>query len=723
MNMLPVGETAAAAEDMSSQPVSFNMGGLAMPPLQLSTSPLGEVTPPQPLYDDMAPQADTSPSETSPSTFGGTAPSLPPLSAVPTACLGCREKHLKCDGQNPCSRCRQTNIKCVYIASRRGYKGPRRAAKRARADSDSPPPPSTNGGSVPPDSCPMMLGMPRVVIPSTQASMPACSAPYPPVVVSNGTPSGISSMSPIYTTATPTGSILGTPSATTALAGPGLALATVSSSGMATSAPVTANTLAQMNLYRTPFANYQNLTSPANLALAVAPPAVPTLEDRCLDAFYHFFFPGHPFVLPRPVLLSVAKETTTDITHLMAAMRYVGSLYIDAGPTRSRLLDEAIRLAYRPNCPKDGFLVQTLMMLIIGLDGNCEQEQARQHLAKCETISVEIGLNQRTFATIHGRGDPVFEESWRRTWWDLFVIDGMVAGVHRMTNFLLFDIPANVALPCEEHQYLAREIPTPAYLEDFDDQLFSGEDREFSSFAYRIAAARILGRFMRCPPILNPHDENLEKIESMLSNWRMHLPPNKRDDLTKDCQLDEMMFQAHFMNHACSILLHQPHSQLDSSPARSVTSCAPHRHVPSGDLYNTHTKHTITAACEISKMVTQAVPLLSHTHFFTCVITLSSIVHLSKWAQFFLPDEDDLREQIRLNIGALSKLSEVWRAANTAGGQVKGVAQEIYRAKKAQQSHPAFWVSYTQEEMISSINADESIMQEFDSMLPVTTTQ
>ena len=169
----------------------------------------------------------------------------------------------------------------------------------------------------------------------------------------------------------------------------------------------------------------------------------------------------------------------------------------------------------------------------------------------------------------------------------------------------------------------------------------------------------------------------------------------------------------------CSILLHQPHSQLDSSPARSVNSCAPHSVVPSGDVFNSHTRHTITAACEISKMVTQAVPLLSHTHFFTCVVTLSSIVHLSKWALYFIQDEDDLRQQIRLNIGALNRLSAVWKAADTAGGQVRGVAQEIYRAKKAQQINPAFWVGFTQEEMISSLNADEGIMSEFDSMLVV----
>jgi hypothetical protein len=119
-------------------------------------------------------------------------------------------------------------------------------------------------------------------------------------------------------------------------------------------------------------------------------------------------------------------------------------------------------------------------------------------------------------------------------------------------------------------------------------------------------------------------------------------------------------------------------------------------------------------------MVTHRVSLLSHSHFFTCVVTLSSIVHLSKWALFFVPqDDEDLRQQIRLNIGALNKLSEVWKSANTASGQVKGVAQEIYRAKKDQQVNPAYWIGLTQEEVMNSITADESIMTEINALQTV----
>ena len=83
-----------------------------------------------------------------------------------------------------------------------------------------------------------------------------------------------------------------------------------------------------------------------------------------------------------------------------------------------------------------------------------DQARARELLADCEHLAIEIDLNKRDFATLHGHGNPVLEESWRRTWWDLYVCDGMIAGVHRVTKFLLFDIQADVGLPCEEQQYL-----------------------------------------------------------------------------------------------------------------------------------------------------------------------------------------------------------------------------------------------------------------------------
>ncbi|KAJ4392113.1 hypothetical protein N0V93_005735 [Gnomoniopsis smithogilvyi] len=600
--------------------------------------------------------------------------------SIPAACLACRSKHLKCDGNTPCSRCvgAGTASECVYVASRRGYKGPRRGTAQnpnKRHASSSPDAASGDGtstgssvaGSRVPDSCPMLLG--ATVAPGLH------------------TPSftGVTGVNYSHAAGAPFLS--------------------------------SAASMSHLQLFKTPhFANPLD-------AVAHGAPIAPmtSVADKCFDSFYYHYHAAHPFVLPKQYFLRHKQETGQTLDHLIAAMRYVGALFLDAGPARASYLDEALRLCHSPTTPKDGFLVQALLLLIVALDGSCEQDKARDLLGEAERVAIEIGLNTRQFAVLHGRGNLVLEESWRRTWWDLYVCDGMVAGVHRVTNFLLYDVISDVALPCEESEYLSGHIPQPMYMEDFDDQLFTGEDRPFSSFAFRIAAIRNLGRFMRCPPIMFAEDENLAKLDANLTNWRLHLPPSKKDPIDKNCAPDEMLFQAHFITTACTIMLHQPHSQLDASPARSVNSCAPYRPVPTGDMFNIHTRHTITAACDIAKMITYAVPLQHHTHFFTCVITMATIVHLSKWALYLIPDEDDLREQIKLSIGALSKLSVIWKAAANAGGQVKGVAQEIYRAKKAQQINPAFWVAFTQEEMINSLNVDENVMSEIDSMLSAVT--
>lgn len=43
---------------------------------------------------------------------------------APLACLQCRSKHLKCNGGQPvCARCATTRSECVYIRSRRGFRG------------------------------------------------------------------------------------------------------------------------------------------------------------------------------------------------------------------------------------------------------------------------------------------------------------------------------------------------------------------------------------------------------------------------------------------------------------------------------------------------------------------------------------------------------------------------------------------------------------------------
>jgi hypothetical protein len=436
------------------------------------------------------------------------------------------------------------------------------------------------------------------------------------------------------------------------------------------------------------------------------------LRTRCVEAFFFHFYPAHPFLLPRESLLRLLKEKPLE--HLEAAIRYIGSFYVTQAPTTAYCL-EAERSIYRVDCPNDGFKIQAMLILAIGLDGYTYQEKALQILTDAQELALELGMHKREFASMHGDGWPSLEESWRRTWWEMFVVDGMIAGVHQKSFFPMKDVIADVQLPCEEHEYYSGNIPPPHSLADFDDESFDERGFIYSSFTYRIAAIRNLGRMIsarQCAASPNPDEGIVDRLDAYLVNWRLHLPENKKALINSDGQLDEMLFQGNMITEAATIVLHRELSELDSSAAKSVTSCAPHHPITPGQSYNLHAAKCVGAAQSITKLITLPIPLMKHTHFFTCVVTLASIIHLSCWS-LLLPiiQDDDLKQQLKLNTGALKTLWQVWPSAGPAFGQVKGVAGEIFRVKR-EQVESGYWTQWSQEEVMRGMIEDQSYMEE-----------
>ncbi|OAA66032.1 glucoamylase [Cordyceps fumosorosea ARSEF 2679] len=137
-------------------------------------------------------------------------------------------------------------------------------------------------------------------------------------------------------------------------------------------------------------------------------------------------------------------------------MRWIGSLFLHLPQAvKEDYYSDAYRCICDPTTPRNGYLAQSMLLLVIGLDGTCSRDEAVRLLRRLEELAIEINLNHCSFATTHGKGLAVVEESWRRTWWELYVVDGMIAGVHRVTNFALYNAEADVRLPCEENEYLS----------------------------------------------------------------------------------------------------------------------------------------------------------------------------------------------------------------------------------------------------------------------------
>lgn len=114
-------------------------------------------------------------------------------------------------------------------------------------------------------------------------------------------------------------------------------------------------------------------------------------------------------------------------------IQYIGSLYAPDLPS-AELKAIALRQLDFPTLPQNGFSVQSLLLLAIAVHAADERQQARVILDRNICMALEIGMSRREFARMER--DPVLAESWRRTYWGLYTLDGVFSGIASASSFL-----------------------------------------------------------------------------------------------------------------------------------------------------------------------------------------------------------------------------------------------------------------------------------------------
>ncbi|KAH8700137.1 C6 transcription factor [Talaromyces proteolyticus] len=526
----------------------------------------------------------------------------PPKSSNPSplACLTCRQKHLKCDGQQPvCGRCMSGQLTCEYTPSRRGYKGP---SKKRRAD---PPPTDLH---TTPDPRLFPLDAPKTSdwhLPGTVG--PLSSQSTPPDI-------GTTSVS------------LGFHHALTA---------------------------------RSP------LTPESSSTLGT--------DGYLVDVYYSHFHSAHPILPPLHMLYHYHPPQ-----YLERVIKFIGTHFTTAASPET----------YRPNVVVDVTdaepgveKVQALLLLTIVLHSRNERQEAGALLAQAMDLAYELGIHLRSFAETMAEGDPIREESFRRTWWELFVIEGMLTALGARATFTASTVPLEVPLPCEERIYQDGLYPpaSPPTIAQFDDRVFADEDFDFSSYSYRIEAVRILGRVVSLSETPNGHQEMVESVDARIASWFHHLPESKSELMLADGTVDEMMFQAKMVINGASIYLHFPRSDLLSSPAVAAEVICGHSGIclMPAFSHHSHAMKAVKAASEISNLAAIRIPETKHTPFFICALVLSSIVQLAAYSVKAGQMPDPRRDRLSLTVGVFKSLGRTWAISQTVNRQIKAVARDV----------------------------------------------
>lgn len=177
--------------------------------------------------------------------------------------------------------------------------------------------------------------------------------------------------------------------------------------------------------------------------------------DHYIGLYYQHFHHLHPCVLPRKHLdeMFEVHSNSPRLELLLSVIRSIGTLY---SPFSQRRQDKiAHRISSGIDPVQDAFSVQCLLLNSIALYWCGQEETSRQEMDHAISIALSISMHSCTFATAHGLENPVLEESWRRTWWQLCIVDAYYAAMLHQTSPLMCRPDITTELPCEESDYVA----------------------------------------------------------------------------------------------------------------------------------------------------------------------------------------------------------------------------------------------------------------------------
>ncbi|OJJ97682.1 hypothetical protein ASPACDRAFT_123574 [Aspergillus aculeatus ATCC 16872] len=397
---------------------------------------------------------------------------------------------------------------------------------------------------------------------------------------------------------------------------------------------------------------------------------------QLISLYYLHFHQAHPFLPPMETLLeSNPPSYLLDIIEF-TSLHYLSPQFFHDS---SKILLLAVQAADLTVGKTQAFL-----LLAIVQHGRQQAHEARSCLGQALQCALELGLHRREASDALSVGAPLRAESLRRTWWEIFVVDVLLAAV-QADGYLQFEMreTPQVPLPCGPEEYQSGCIMStlPPTLGDMEhNSLFCG-DYEFSPCAYRIEAAMMLRKCLRAGES-HITQETLDVLTAAITAWFHRLPSSQRPILQSNGVLEEVMMQAVMLMHCASIYLHFPRSCLSAFlpiTGRVLCSSPPALVTTSRDP-QLHTAKVAESAVQLSRLASLSPSVINHSPFFGCTLVISSVIHVALILSDGLQPPGPRQQYLALNLGVLRSMGEAWPIAASAMQRIRQAVIEVHAA-------------------------------------------
>lgn len=174
--------------------------------------------------------------------------------------------------------------------------------------------------------------------------------------------------------------------------------------------------------------------------------------ERLLDIYYENYWAAYPVPLPMHHLNQRRLNSNHGMDNLLLVLQYVGCIF--APWTRPEPHYEAAEKALgSTNLPRTPWNVQALMIFATAQLHTNRAPESRRSLDMATSIAMELCMNMKEFAVAYGEGNPVLEESWRRTYYFLALTDQHFSIIVNNPMCSLMNVPNLADLPCDDEFY------------------------------------------------------------------------------------------------------------------------------------------------------------------------------------------------------------------------------------------------------------------------------
>jgi hypothetical protein len=448
--------------------------------------------------------------------------------------------------------------------------------------------------------------------------------------------------------------------------------------------------------------------------------------DRLLELFFENFWPALPIVLPYHHLQQRRVNETNGLEELLLVLKYIGAIYAPWAHSE-HYLTAAIQALTSPLVAHTPFTVQALMLLGLAQYHSDMKQEGQQRHDLAVSIAIELRMNEKEFARAYGEANPVLEESWRRTYYMLYVTDQNLAIVSNSLLYTLANVTNYVDLPCDDEYYEAGHIPPVVSWQDYEDRELAEVEIVFSSIVYLYDMARIVANVMATLLETGNFSEALiDRFDTKLAIWTSLLPACKRDPLRKHGELDEVMFTAHMSAIITINTLHRPFSSLSLNQEElgTVAFLSPTPFVaPPKQGRCAHTARALRALEMQTKLLAIPCTIERHNVFTMCMSAQLATAQISACTNLLEDHALSIaRDRVRLSIGFLNATGSYWTLGKLMAKEVRAIARTHLSNSQntvAMESGPAGEVDFPRDGLIWPVDPSAQIDIYSGLMLPI----